>query len=104
MSMGRRETLREKQILSRSVRVLRESVAPKRIYLFGSRAKGRSAPGADFDLAVDGRRPGPRLWRQLEEQLDEIAGLHQIDLVFLPDVSKEFRTVVLQSGKLLYEK
>ncbi len=38
--------------LAEVVRRLREAYAPERIYLFGSRARGDSAEGSDYDLLV----------------------------------------------------
>jgi uncharacterized protein len=102
--MKRRMTKREKEILSNSLRLLQQELSPRRIFLFGSRAKGHAALGADFDLAVDGPVPGREAQRSIKERLEEIGGLHTIDLVFLRRVSKDFENLVLQTGKLLYEK
>ncbi len=42
--------------------------------------------------------------RKLKERLDLIAGIYSVDLVFLPDVSEEFKENILKEGKVLYEE
>lgn len=39
-------------VLAEMVRRLEEELQPERIYLFGSRARGESAPDSDYDLLV----------------------------------------------------
>ncbi len=48
---------RECEVLEAIIEVLKSRLQPQRIVLFGSRAKGKSHPGSDFDLAVDKDRP-----------------------------------------------
>lgn len=52
-----------------------EHLHPKRILLFGSRARGDAQTCSDIDLAVDGALPASfREERKLREALDELAG------------------------------
>jgi len=44
----------EKRIIDEIVKVLLSYLQPKRIILFGSRAKQRAEKYADFDIAVEG--------------------------------------------------
>jgi len=97
-------SLREKQILAGTLRLLKKELAPRRVILFGSRAKGHARRGSDFDIAVDARPPEFAKKRSLEERMEEIAGLYRVDLVFLPQVSKEFRHIIEKTGKTLYER
>ena len=48
---------REQEVLKQALAVLTREWSPKRIYLFGSRAKGEASPNADFDLALEGPIP-----------------------------------------------
>ncbi len=79
-------------------------LAPRRIVLIGSRAKGRARPGADFDLVLEGVSLGAREERKLHEELDKIAGLYNVDLLFWERLSPEFQEIVRETGKILYEK
>ena len=97
-------TAREKQIMTKAVRLLKKELLPQRIILFGSRAKGRARRGSDFDIAVDARSPRPVKKRLISEQIEKIAGLYKIDVVFLSRVSKEFRGIIEETGRVLYEK
>ena len=76
---------------------------PKRVLLFGSRAKGSYTKHSDIDLAVDLNLPF-RERRKLKEKLDLLAGIYSVDLVFLPNVDEEFRKIILKEGKVLYEE
>jgi len=71
-------TPRENQVLQTALAILKKEINPSRVILFGSRADGRPAPGFDFDLAVD--------------------------IVYLPNVERDFRDLVLKTGKVVYER
>ena len=40
---------------------------------------------------------------RVKEKLNELAGLHSIDIVFIKEVDKGFRDIILQTGKVVYE-
>lgn len=96
--------LREEEILEESLALIVRECAPKRIYLFGSRAKGKAKPGSDFDFAVDAPVPDSVRRRKLTEMLEAVAGLYSANLVFLAEVDKKFREIILETGKILYEQ
>jgi len=77
---------------------------PKVIILFGSRAKGYGDNNSDIDIAVDIEHKTFREKRKIREKIDEISGLYTVDLIFLSDVSEEFKKVILKEGRILYEK
>jgi predicted nucleotidyltransferase len=93
-----------KEILEKAVAILPDSLSPRRILLFGSRTKNQYPPGADFDIAVDHPRPHFRQARKILESVNECAGLHRIDFVYLPDVDEDFRTMILETGRVVYVK
>jgi len=95
---------REREILDKTVAILRDSLSPRRILLFGSRARERHPRGADFDIAVDHPQPQFRQARKILESVNECAGLHKIDVVYLPDVDEDFRALILETGRVIYEK
>jgi uncharacterized protein len=105
MSMpNQRITERETGILRDAVKVLREELRPRRIVLFGSRAKGTARKGSDFDLAMDCQAPRFAEAHRIREKLSEKSGLYHIDLVFLPSVSRDFRDLILKTGKVVYAR
>lgn len=95
---------REHEVLEAVIEVLRNRLQPQRIFLFGSRAKGKSHPGSDFDLAVDKDRPDLTLQREIREEIEEVSGLYSVDVVYLNSVDKEFRSIILKTGKVVYER
>ena len=90
--------------MAATLRLLKKELLPHRIILFGSRAKGHARRGSDFDIAVDARPPRSSKKRFIAEQIEKIAGLHSVDLVFLGQVSKEFRHLIEKTGRVLYER
>ena len=96
--------LREKEILEQVIEILKRRLRPKQVILFGSRAKERSGPGADFDVAVDSPRPGITAEREVREEIEGIAGLYRVDVVYLETVDKDFREIILKTGKVIYER
>ena len=95
---------RQREILEQVVEVLRRRLAPRRIYLFGSRAAGRNDEHSDYDLAVEDARPDGTTRRLVAEELDVIAGLYHVDVVYLDTVEEDFRGLVLKTGKVIYER
>ncbi|WP_457622328.1 type VII toxin-antitoxin system MntA family adenylyltransferase antitoxin [Persephonella sp.] len=76
---------------------------PRKIILFGSRARGDFKKVSDIDIAIDLNLEF-REKRKLKEKIDKISGLYSVDLVFLPDLEKGFKEKILKEGKVLYEK
>ena len=91
--------------LKKIVMIINEKLNPEKIILFGSRAKGNNSDGSDIDLCIIGaREPDKRDFRKLKEKLDEISGLYSIDLIFYEKVDDEFKKIILDTGKVIYEK
>lgn len=90
--------------LKRIVKLIIEDINPQKIILFGSRAKEKSSDYSDFDVAVDAKNIRFRDKRKVRERIDEIIGLHSIDLIFFNDVDAEFKDIILRTGKVIYER
>jgi len=97
-------TTRENQVLQKAIDILKENLNPGKIILFGSRAKGKPKKNADFDLAVDTRKPEIRTRRIISEKIVNETGLYSFDIVYLNSVDKSFKDLVLKTGKILYER
>jgi predicted nucleotidyltransferase len=95
---------REEEVLLSIINVVKRELNPGMIILFGSRAKGINRSNADFDVAVDSNEPDNKTKRYLNEKLDNIRGLYKIDLIYLNDLEEEFRTIILKTGKVIYER
>jgi predicted nucleotidyltransferase len=95
---------REEIIIDNLVSLIRKDIGPDRMLLFGSRAEGRHGPGSDFDIALDGKKISVRKMRELREKLEEVSGLHKVDIIFLESIDKEFKDIILKKGKILYER
>ena len=93
------------RIINDLVYVLVEKLQPKRVLLFGSRAKGENKPYSDIDLAVElNQKIDFRLKRKIKEVIEDISGMYSVDIVYLNECSENFKNVVYKTGKVLYEK
>jgi predicted nucleotidyltransferase len=76
-----------------------------KLILFGSRARGDHSPVSDYDLAVFG--PDLSAYAKAEFSLDieEIATLKKIDLVFIVEnETGDLMRNILTEGKVIYEQ
>ena len=96
--------VKEEILLNRFIYLINSYIDTKRIFLFGSRAKGNSSSGADFDLALDANINDKNKMRIIKDKIEEIAGLYSVDLVNLNSVDADFKNIILKTGKLVYEK
>jgi uncharacterized protein len=94
---------RENEIIQKSIDILRKYLHPSKIIFFGSRAKGAASHGSDFDFAVDIQKPDQHTQRTIAAQLEKIAGLYKVDVIFLKSVDADFKKIVLKTGKIVYE-
>lgn len=94
---------REEEVLKQVLAILIHEVSPRRIYLFGSRAKGEASPHADFDLAIEGPPPPESARGTIKQLVEAASGLYSVDVVFLDEVEGGFRELILATGKVLYE-
>ncbi len=97
-------TSKEQKILDKIVAVIKEVLNPLQIILFGSRAKGKPQKGSDFDVAIKGARPESNIERQLQEEIEDVCGLYLVDIVYLDEIDEDFREIIDQTGKVVYEQ
>ena len=90
--------------MQKAVAILEKELNPKRIILFGSRAEGRYVRASDFDLAVDAMKPSDGRAYQIREAINDAIGLYRADIVYLANVDTEFRDLILNTGKVVYER
>ncbi len=91
-------------ILYRLIKVIVENLHPKKIILSGSCGNGNYNYNSDYDLAIDTKKIKFRKKRILNGKLNDMAGLHNIDIIFIKEVDKGFRNIILQTGKVVYER
>lgn len=94
--------------LPRSVwKVIRRGIAasrPKRVLLFGSRARGEHRPLSDFDLAFEGVEDS-KAWQEFRlDQIYEPICLFPMDLVRLETAPEELRSEIERDGIEVYRR
>jgi len=91
--------------LNKIVKIINEELNPQKIILFGSRAKNDFKNGSDIDLCILGAdNTDNRKIRKLKEKIDDISGLYSVDLIFYEKIDEEFKKIILETGKVIYEK
>ncbi|OGQ23012.1 MAG: hypothetical protein A3I05_07270 [Deltaproteobacteria bacterium RIFCSPLOWO2_02_FULL_44_10] len=103
MQRATKQKEREDEILEKIIELLVRELEPTRIYLFGSRAKGKAHKGSDFDIAIDGVQPDDAFLRKMRGEIEGFSGLYTIDIVFLSELNKQFRELILETGKIIYD-
>jgi len=91
------------ELINTIINIVREHLHPKRIILFGSRAKGKEKEYSDFDIAVEGVEMDIRKERLLKEALDEKMGIYTVEVIDLDKVDEGFKQLVLKTGRVIYE-
>ncbi|MCC6126542.1 MAG: nucleotidyltransferase domain-containing protein [Pirellulales bacterium] len=82
-----------------------ERVAPRRIILFGSRARGDAQSASDYDLAFDFPASQRKKWlRFLAEVSDGAVTLLSTDIIAWADASAELRKSIRTEGIVVYEQ
>jgi predicted nucleotidyltransferase len=90
--------------LNNIVKILIDKLNPEKLILFGSRGKETASFNSDYDIAIDSERIDLKEKRELREKIDQIIGLHKIDLVFLEEVDPGFKDIIHKTGKIIYER
>ena len=91
------------QRLNNIVDILITEIKPKKLILFGSRGKDNGNYNSDYDIAVDSEIISITEKRKLKEKIEDIIGLHNIDLIFLKEVDSDFKSIIIKTGKVIYE-
>jgi predicted nucleotidyltransferase len=74
----------------------------RRVFLFGSRARGDARKDSDIDLAFE-HGSSPAAWADFVNAMrDGAPTLLDLDLVDLAEVGPELRTRIVSEGKVLY--
>lgn len=74
----------------------------KRVWLFGSRAKGLPRSNSDFDIAFE--LSSKANWQKFLSQIAENPiSVYKMDVLDLEDVSEGFKKSIIVEGVLIYE-
>lgn len=65
-----------------------------KLYLFGSRAKGRARKYSDIDLAVDSPELTDKIKSDLEIYFTDSTIPYEIDIVDLNNISEKFKNII----------
>ncbi len=77
---------------------------PRRIILFGSRARGDADERSDYDIAIDDEHLTRAALAHIRADLEELRTLLNIDLVWMKQATPVLRQRILSEGKILYDQ
>lgn len=84
--------------------VLRKHPAIKRVFIFGSRAKGTYHAGSDIDLVVLNEDVSRDEMLHVKSELDDTNLPYKIDIIHYPSITgEELRQHILRVGRAFYE-
>lgn len=92
------------QEIQKAVAPIASSYGVKRIYLFGSYAKGTANEESDVDLLVEKGRPMSLLKLSGMRQMVQEALHLPVDLITTTGVGEDFRKEIAKTEILLYEE
>lgn len=81
-----------------------QHIKPKRIILFGSRARNEAQARSDYDIAIDDDELTPAKLAQIRADMEIVPTLLAIDVVWMNRAAETLRQRILDEGKTLYER
>jgi predicted nucleotidyltransferase len=78
-------------------------VGPKRIILFGSRARDDAQARSDYDIAIDDDELTLAKLARIRADMEIVPTLLSIDVVWMNRAADTLRQRILNEGKTLYE-
>lgn len=81
-----------------------QHIKPKRIILFGSRARDEAQARSDYDIAIDDDELTPAKLAQIRADMEIVPTLLAIDVVWMNRAAETLRQRILDEGKTLYER
>lgn len=88
----------------RAVELLIQLAQPRKLWLFGSRARNEHAAGSDYDFALEDPLLKPEDRWKVMEALEDLPTLRQFDVVWLSTASDVLKQSILSDGVCLYER
>lgn len=78
-------------------------VRPRKVVLFGSRARGDHRPNSDFDIAFSNLGK-PEMWTRFKAGAEEEPfTLYNTDLVIFEEMNSAYQANITSEGKTLYD-
>jgi len=85
------------------INLAKNLILPKKIILFGSRARGDHRPDSDFDIAFVNIQK--KHWAEFVLKIKEdTPSLYKYDCIHFDSIDEDFKNKILTEGIVLYEK
>jgi predicted nucleotidyltransferase len=103
-SMSSLPTKSQRPLEQHIVETIVQHVRPKRIILFGSRAREDANERSDYDIAIDDERLTPLQLAKIRVGMETVPTLLAIEVVWMSQANEVLRRRILNEGKVLYER
>jgi predicted nucleotidyltransferase len=91
-------------IEKKAVELLIELAQPRRLWLFGSRARNQHGEGSDYDFALEEPLLKPEYRWKVTEALEALPTLRHFDVIWLGGASEVLKQAIARDGVCLYER
>ena len=91
----------DKKLIDEILNVILKYTNPKKVIIFGSRARGDFKKTSDIDIAIDSEEDVDFIKEILDEKIETLL---KFDVVNLRKVNEDFRREILEEGIVIYEK
>jgi uncharacterized protein len=102
--MTKRMALESDPVANQALALLVGLARPKRVWLFGSRARGENDASSDYDFALESSELPPEDRWKLSEALGALPTLRRFDVVWLELASTLLKEEISHEGICLYER
>ena len=84
----------EKKYIDFIKRTIESNLTEYKLYIFGSRVKGRAKEYSDIDIAIDSKNLTPAVKSKLEFIFEDSTIPYEIDIVDLNNITETFRNMI----------
>lgn len=93
---------KEDKYLDKIVEIVTNSLHPRRVWLFGSRAEENQRRSSDYDIAFEGANADFRELRKTKEEISDAIGIYSCDLVDMEKLNSDVKHLIRKKGKLIH--
>ena len=92
------------KLMDQMGRLFSVNTSIRRVFLYGSRARGDAESRSDIDLAIEAPSASQREWLEVYFSLEDLDTLLEIDAIRWEEAPEALKRNILSEGQILYER